>query len=190
MQDVGVAHETLKRPPPNSLPGSVGMDADQEEPFHCSTNGTEGVVPASPTATQKLTLAHEAPRITELAWAATPCIWAQAEPFHWKIRGVFRDEPDPSPPATQNDAVTQSTLEKEYEVAPGTVGTPTDIQVEPFHICAEAAWSPKRPCPTAMHQVDVTHETLPVSLYVVGAVIEFGMVDQFDALTCAGAVRP
>jgi hypothetical protein len=115
---------------------------------------------------------------------------AQPEPFHWKIRGVFRDEPAPSPPATQNEVVTQSTLENEYEVAPGTVGTPTDVQVEPFHICAEAAASPKTPCPTAMHQVDVTHETLPVPLLVVGEVTAFGIVDQFEALTCAGAVRP
>jgi hypothetical protein len=42
------------------------MDAAHEEPFHCSTDGMEGVVPASPTATQKLTLAHVTPRITEL----------------------------------------------------------------------------------------------------------------------------
>jgi hypothetical protein len=81
-------------------------------------------------------------------------------------------------------------FKKVNTVAPGTVGNPTGAQVDPFHSSAEAVSVPTMPPPTAMHQVDVTHDTLPVGLVEVGAVIVFGMVDQLEALTCAGAVRP
>ncbi len=71
-------------------------------------------------------------------------------------------------------------------------GNGTFVQVEPFQSCAVPTSDPTMPRPrTAMHQVDVTHETLPVSLYVVGAVIEFGMVSsssmRFDL--CPAPVR-
>jgi hypothetical protein len=69
-------------------------------------------------------------------------------------------------------------------------GNGTFVQVEPFQSCAVPTSDPTMPPPTAIHQVDVTHETLPVRLVELGVVIVFGMVVQFDALTCAGAVRP
>jgi hypothetical protein len=167
------------------------MDAVQEEPFHCSTKGMFGVVPASPTAIQKLTLVHETPRSAELAVAATPCMTVQAEPFHSKIRGVLLDDPPvTSPPATQKEVVTQSTPKNENDVAPGIVGNATGVQVDPFHNSEEATSDPKRPPPTDIQKVDVTHETLPERAFALGEVTAFGMFDQFEALTCAGAVKP
>ena len=66
----------------------------------------------------------------------------------------------------------------------------TDDQVAPFHISAVGApLSLAFPLPTAMQNTDVTQET-PVSVLPVLAEAGFGMADQFEALTCAGTVRP
>ncbi len=43
--------------------------------------------------------------------------------------------------------------------------------------------------PTAMQKAEVTHETA-ATVFVAFAAVGLGMTDQFDALTCAGTVRP
>jgi hypothetical protein len=163
IQKVGLEHETLSRMPAETDEGSGSEDPVHDEPLNCSTNGVSGVGPDSPTAMQKVTLVHETPRTAELGVAATDCITCQLEPPHSMIKGLTMDvSPDCSAPATQNDAVTQLTLKKLNDVAPGSDGNATGDQVEPFHISEEPVSPPMMPPPTAIHQVDVTHETLPV----------------------------
>jgi hypothetical protein len=41
-----------------------------------------------------------------------------------------------------------------------------------------------------MQKTDVTQETEPSEFDAPGMVVAFGITDQLDALTCAGAVRP
>jgi hypothetical protein len=61
-------------------------------------------------------------------------------------------------------------------------------QVEPFHNSAVVAGVERSyPFPTAMQNTEVTHET-PWSAFVAFGVAVVGIVVQFDALTCAGAV--
>jgi len=70
-----------------------------------------------------------------------------------------------------------------------TVGIASGDQVEPFQTSAVVAFAPGQPSlPTAMQKTELTHETL-VSTFVAFAVAVVGMVVQFEAITCAGAVR-
>jgi hypothetical protein len=70
----------------------------------------------------------------------------------------------------------------------GTVGMTSGDQVEPSHNSAVVAGIElSYPFPTAMQNTEVTHET-PWSPFAAFGVAVVGIVVQFDALTCAGAV--
>ena len=75
-------------------------------------------------------------------------------------------------------------------LAPDTVGDVTEDQVEPFQSSTFAASVfTSSPLPTAMHQVDVTQDTLLIPFVWLVVVFVFGIVVQFDALTVAGEER-
>ena len=90
------------------------------------------------------------------------------------------------PTATHHDALTQDTA---YRID-GLAGswTWTLDQLEPFHICADAAFVDGLlgfKVPTAMQKADVTHET-PDCLR--SGADTFGATVQCDAVTVAGTV--
>ena len=76
-------------------------------------------------------------------------------------------------------------------VSAGTVGDVIGDQVEPFQSSMFAASVlTLSPLPTATHQSDVTQETLVIPLVWFAVLLVLDIVVQFDALTCAGTVRP
>ncbi|MGA2474087.1 MAG: hypothetical protein ABSG39_11410 [Acidimicrobiales bacterium] len=95
-----------------------------------------------------------------------------------------------SPTATQKLVITHETPLRYGAVAFGTEGIGSDDQAEPFHSSASTAPFPGwLPLPTAMQKAEVTHETA-ASVFVAFAAVGLGMIVHFDALTCAGTVRP
>jgi hypothetical protein len=140
---------------------------------------------------QDVGLAHETPVRVVLLDAAAAWTTLHVVPFHCSMRGEVVDETITEPTATQNEVVTHETLKRTASVPPGTVGTVTGDHVAPFHDCAKLSLKELfSPAPTAIQNTDVTHETAPSWEAALGVVVVFGMTDQFDALTCAGTVRP
>ncbi len=76
-------------------------------------------------------------------------------------------------------------------LAPDTVGDVTGDQVEPFQ---SSMFAPSAltlaPLLAAMHQVDVTQDTLLIPFVWLAVTFVLDLVVQVDALTCAGTVRP
>jgi len=187
MHDEGVVQETPSRWTELKTLGKLSVVGVQVEPFHAST---EGSFPLGPVAMQKVVLVQDT--LNSLLSVESAAAWTtlHALPFHCSMSGANVPAKSAAPTATQKLVVTHETPLRYGEVAFGTEGIGSDDQAEPFHSSATVApfrgWSP---LPTAMQKAEVTHETA-ASVFVAVAAVGLGMVVQFDALTCAGTVRP
>src|SRR5580700_11176259 len=87
----------------------------------------------------------------------------------------------------QNEVVTHETSTSTGSSVFATVGMVSADQVVPFHISPVVAPVVSSKLPTARPKTEFTQET-PESTLVEFGVAVVGIVDQFDALTCAGAL--
>src|ERR1700728_4343293 len=88
----------------------------------------------------------------------------------------------------QNEVVTHETSTSTGSSVFATVGIVSADQVVPFQISPVVATVVSSKLPTAKQKTELTQET-PESTLVAFGVAVVGMVDQFDALTWAGALN-
>jgi hypothetical protein len=161
MQNDAVTHDTPLSESSDVVETFGLVTIDQAAPFHCSMSvcSEEGSL-AEPAAMQNEVLTQDT--------AASPfgreealglVTMDQAVPFHCSTR-VWSVLPLSAPPAAiQNDAVTHETPSRCWFSLGEVLGLSTTDQAVPFHCSTSVCSVPEFVEPTAMQNVDETHDT-------------------------------